>query len=446
MTIELFETQRAMRARRQIALRHGVVGVLDLGTSSVSCLVLRFENAARARLTEDVPDPQDQLDFRVIGEATTRGRGMEHGEIVAMDEMERAIRTTVQRAQSAAGERIDHVMVCYSGGRPRSYGVHGFATVEEGVVRSYDIGKALALADVPDYRAGEREPIHALPVNFTVDDKTGFQDPRGLVGNRLAVDMHLLTVGARSLQNVIEAVRRCDLELCDIAVSSYTAGRSALVESERELGAAVIEIGAGTTGVAIFLRGQMIFADTIRIGGAHVTSDIAHGLGIDLEKAERLKTLYGGLIPTGADDREMLELPPLHGGGGAERRFASRAELIGIIRPRIEEILEEVRQLLDGAGFEFLPSKQVVLTGGTAQMPGLEELATVRLDAQVRGGTPLRVSGLPYQAIGPDYAALVGLAMHAAAPQDECWDFETPVDANGWHGMRRALRWFRENW
>lgn len=447
MTVSLYETQRAMRQRRSIAMKRGLVAVLDIGTSKIACLVLKFDPSGRnAELADGVGTLAGQADFRVIGAATTRARGIEFGEIVVMDEAERAVRTAVQAAQKMAGVRLDHVIVTFSGGRPRSYGVHGQVEVEDGAVTEYDVGRVLSECDIPDFGAGSREAIHALPVNFMLDRKSGLADPRGQMGTKLGVDMHLLTVGSRTIQNVMHCIRRCDLELCDIAISSYTSGLAALVEDEQELGAACIDFGAGTTGLSIFMKRQMIFADAVRIGGTHVTRDICQALHITEQVAERLKTFHGGLISTGMDDRDFIELPsPLDEVAG-ERRQISRSELIGVIRPRMEEILEDVRAMLDASGFEFLPGQRVVLTGGGSQLPGLEDLATRVLGRQARRGKPLRVLGLPQAATGPGFSSVVGLALHTVHPQDECWDFEMPVDHLGNRSFKRALRWFKENW
>lgn len=447
MTVSLYETQRAMRQRRVAAMKKGLVAVLDIGTSKVGCLVLKF-NPENAELVarEGVGSLAGQADFRVIGAATTRARGMEFGEIVVMDEAERAVRTAVQAAQKMAGVRLDHVIVTFSGGRPRSYGVHGEVEIEEGAVSEYDVGRVLSECDIPDFGEGAREAIHALPVNFMLDGKTGLADPRGQMGTKLGVDMHLLTVGARTIQNIMHCIKRCDLELCDLAVSSYTSGLSSLVEDEQELGAACIDLGAGTSGVSIFMKRQMIFADAIRIGGQHVTRDICQALHVSEQVAERLKTFHGGLVATGQDDRDFIELPsPLEEAAG-ERRRVSRSELIGVIRPRMEEILEDVRALLDASGFEYLPGQRIVLTGGGSQLQGIEELATRVLGRQVRRGKPLRVLGLPQAATGPGFSSVVGLALHTVHPQDECWDFEMPVDHLGNRSIKKAMRWFKENW
>ncbi len=447
MTLSLYETQRAMRQRRSMAMKKGLVAVLDIGTSKVACLVLKFDPERADQFEQDgIGALGNHGDFRIIGAATTRARGMEFGEIVVMDEAERAVRTAVQAAQKMAGVRLDHVIVTFSGGRPRSYGVHGEVEIEEGAVSEYDVGRVLSECDIPDFGQGARDAIHALPVNFMLDGKTGLADPRGQIGTKLGVDLHLLTVGARTIQNIMYCIKRCDLELCDLAISSYASGLSSLVEDEQELGAACIDLGAGTTGLSIFIKRQMIFADAIRIGGLHVTRDICQALHVSDQVAERLKTFHGGLIATGQDDRDFIELPsPLEEAAG-ERRQVSRSELIGVIRPRMEEILEDVRALLDASGFEYLPGQRIVLTGGGSQLQGIEELATRILGRQCRRGKPLRVAGLPQAATGPGFSSVVGLALHTVHPQDECWDFEMPVDHLGNRSVRRALRWFRENW
>ncbi|HLS58850.1 MAG TPA: cell division protein FtsA, partial [Paracoccaceae bacterium] len=268
MRRKLYEIQRGMRARREAALKRGVIAVLDIGSSKVACLVLQFvpgEPDADGRTVHGV--------FRVIGAANTRSRGVRFGEIAEMEETERAVMTAIQAAQKMANIRVDHVIVGFSGGRPRSYGVTGAADVDGSAVRERDIGEVLAACELPDYGA-DREVIHALPVNFVLDGRTGLTDPRGQVGRRLEVDMHLLTVGATAIQTVLHCVRRCDLEVAGIVCAPYAAGLAALVEDEQELGAACIDLGGGATGISIFVRRQMIYADTVRMGGAHVTSDI----------------------------------------------------------------------------------------------------------------------------------------------------------------------------
>ena len=226
---ELFQTQRAMRNQRQAAMQRGIVAILDIGTSKIACLVLRFDGVANAPLGEGIGSMAGQSRFRVAGVATTRSRGVRFGEIDRMEETERAIRTAVQAAQKMANVRVDHVIACFSGARPRSYGLTGSVDLHEGGVSEHDIARVLAACDVPDYGA-DRQVIHALPVNFALDHRSGLSDPRGQIGNRLSVDMHMLTVDADPIQNLAHCIKRCDLELAGIASSAYASGISALVE------------------------------------------------------------------------------------------------------------------------------------------------------------------------------------------------------------------------
>ena len=442
--IELYESQRAMRNMRKAAMQRGVVAVLDVGTSKIACLVLRFDGTDRIE-ADGVGSLAGQAGFRVIGAATTRSRGVQFGEISAMQETERAIRTAVQAAQKMANIRVDHVIACFSGAGPRSYGLAGAVDLEGHVVTEQDISRVLSACDVPDYGEG-REVMHAQPVNFALDHRSGLIDPRGQLGQTLATDMHMLTVDAAVIQNLAYCVKRCDLELAGVASSAYVAGISSLVEDEQELGAACIDLGGGTAGISVFIKKHMIYADSVRMGGDHVTGDISMGLQVPAAVAERIKTFYGGVVATGMDDREMIEIGGDTGDYEHDRRTVSRAELIGIMRPRVEEILEEVRTRLDAAGFDHLPSQQIVLTGGGSQIPGLDGLASRILGQQVRLGRPLRVHGLPQAATGAGFASAVGLCLFAANPQDEWWDFDLPVDRYPARSLKRAMKWFKDNW
>ena len=442
---DLYQSQRAMRQMRKAAMQRGVIAVLDVGTTKIACLILRFDGPDQFRADEAVGPMAGQSQFRVIGAATTRSRGIRFGEIDALQEAERAIRTVVQSAQKAAGQRVDHVIACFSGASPRSYGLAGEEPLADNVVTEQDIARVLAACDMPDLGEG-REVLHAQPVNFQLDNRSGLADPRGQIGHNLSVDMHLLSVERAAVECVLHCLKRCDLDVAGIASSAYVAGLAALVEDEQELGAACIDMGGGATGLSIFMKKHMIYADAVRMGGDLVSRDIAMGLQIPLNMAERIKTFHGGVHATGMDDREMIELTADTGDWEKDRRRVSRTELIGIMRPRVEEILEEVRARLDVAGFEHLPSQQIVLTGGGSQIPGIDGLASRILGHRVRLGRPLRVQGLPQAAAGASFAGAVGLCLFAAHPQDEWWDFEVPAERYPARSLKRAFRWFRDNW
>ncbi len=441
---DLYQTQRAMRNMRRAALQRGVIAILDIGTTKIACLVLRFDGNPMQD-GDQVGPMAGQAAFRVIGAATTRSRGVRFGEIAQMNETEKAIRTVAQAAQKMANVRVDHVIACFSGADPRSYGLAGELELEDSVVTEQDIARVMAACETPDIGDG-RDVLHAQPVNFAIDHRTGLGDPRGQIGNRLACDMHLLSVDGAVVQNLLYCIKRCDLELAGIASSAYVSGVSSLVEDEQELGAACIDMGGGTTGISIFMKKHMIYADSVRMGGDHVTSDISMGLQVPLAIAERIKTMNGGVYATGMDDREMIDIRGDSGDWEKDRRQVSRTELIGIMRPRVEEILEETRARLDAAGFESLPSQQIVLTGGGSQIPGLDGLAARILGQRVRLGRPLRVQGLPQATTGPAFASAVGLCLFAAHPQDEWWDFDIPSDRYAAKPVRKVMKWFKDNW
>ncbi len=441
---DLFETQREMRHCRQAAIKRGVMAVLDVGSHKISCLVLQFSPDEPEADEADVTMPK-MGSFRVVGVGTTRSRGVKFGEITDMGETEKAIRSAVAKAQKMAGLRVDHVIVSMAGGRPRSYGLSGEVEVERGEVSERDVGRVLANCPVPPFGAG-RESIHALPVNFNLDHRSGLSDPLGQVGARLSVDMHLLTMTGAPVYDLLECLQRCDLEVAGLAFSGFASGVSALMENEKQLGAAIIDIGGGSSTLSIFIRKHMVYGDAVRLGGDHITSDISQGLQLSHDDAERIKTLHGGVLATGSDNGYEIEVPNPMAQWENDRRTVTRSELIGVMRPRVEEILEEVRERLDAAGFYGLPSQQMVLTGGSSQIPGIKDLAEQILGGQVRAGPPLRVLGLPQAYAGEAFSAAVGLALHASHPMDECWDFEMPVDRIGTRRIKAAMRWFSQNW
>ena len=435
---------RAMRGRMRAALRKGMIAVLDVGTAKTACFVLRVDLARLDKAAESAAHDAFGA-IRVVGAGVTQSRGVKLGEIVDLEEAEKAVRTALEKAEKMAGERVDQVIACVSGARPESAGFFGDVEVEGDVIARRDIARALAACDWPARREG-REVIHAMPVNFTLDNETSAAQPIGMAARQLAVDMHTISVADAPLRTLAACVRRCDLELAGVVAAPYAAAMSAMVEDEKKLGAACVELGAGSTNISIFLHNHLIHTESIRMGGDHITQDIASGLFMPTAAAERIKTFHGGAVATGLDDREMIEAPSLAEDHPSDRRRISRSALIGVIRPRVEEILEEARKALDAAGFMHLPGRRIVLTGGGAQLTGVEEVAQRILGRQVRIGRPLRLGGLPQATTGPEFAAAVGLAIHAARPQDELWDFEHVGPLSGRRRISGAFRWFRDNW
>lgn len=442
------EMFREMRGRLHTAIRRGRLAVLDIGSSKITCLVLRLnpEKIAEA----DLRDRRGTSLFgaiEVAGARTVQARGVRRGEIVDMEEVSRAIRMALLNAEKMAAprvERVDHVVVSFSGGRPVSHMTEAEIETETGQVTDRDLSNVLG--DCPDPEMGTgRRILHAQPCEITVDHQGGITDPRGMKARKLSVALHALSVDERPLMNLIECVRRCDLDLAGVVAAPYASAMSALIEDEQRAGSVCIDMGGGGTSIAVYLRDHLMCVDQIRYGGGHVTADIAAGLDMTQATAERIKTLYGGVIPTGADDREMIDAPRAGEEDRPDRRQISRGMLIGVIRPRLEETLEIIRGRLDTIGIDAMPGSSLVLTGAASQLQGMDELATRILGRRPRIGRPLRIAGLPQALCGPAYATAVGLAMYAIRPHDEIWDFEAPAaGARGRAGD--MLRWFRRSW
>jgi len=449
MNFATCDIHRGMRARLQSAVRRGRLAVLDIGSSKITCLILRLDSA---RLADAEAGERFATSLfgalEVVGARTVQARGILRGEIINMEEATRAVRLALLTAEKMAAPRIgrvDQVIVSFSGGAPESFSTIGEIETETGQVTEHDISAALAAAPEPAI-VPARQILHAQPVEITVDYQSGITDPRGMTGRRLSIALHAVTVAARPLANLMECVRQCDLDLAGVVCAPYASGLAALVEDEQRTGAVCIDMGGGSTGVSIFLRDHLICVEQIRFGAEHVTADIAAGLMMRHAAAERIKTLHGGVVSTAADDREMIDAPRLGHEDAPEHRQISRGMLIGVIRPRLEETLRLVQARLIELGVNAMPGCSVVLTGAASQMPGIDDLVTRILGRRPRIGRPLRIAGLPQALSGPDYSTAVGLALYALRPTDELWDFEAPRATTMGGRASEMLRWIRASW
>lgn len=444
MTDAVLTTQRLMRDRLNAALKRGLVAALDVGSSKVACFIIKLDQSRVARNGQG-GGLGGYGAMRIIGAGVTRSRGVRQGEIVDMEEAERAIRTALEIAEKMAGERVDQVIGVIAGARPESFPSSAEVDVLNGAVCEADVARALG-ACAPAKMPPGREILHAMPVNFALDGVSGLTDPRGMTGAQLAADMHVVTVASAPLRNLAQCVKRCDLELAGVVAAPFASGLATLVEDEQDLGGACVDLGGGSSSVSLFLRRQLIYTGAVRIGGDHVTLDIAQAFSMSATAAERLKTLHGGVYPTKMDDREYVDAPQIGEDAPEERRRVPRSALIGVIRPRVEETLEGVRDQLEHAGFNHMPGRQIVLTGGGCQLPGMMEAAQRILGRRVRIGRPIRVAGLPQSAAGPAFAAAVGLSVYAVRQHDEVWDFDAVSPDSPRGKLGQAVRWFRKNW
>ena len=441
---KLLQSQRQLRQKRLAAIKKGTVALIDLGSSKVMCLVVSLTEINQINAFSTGKSDRG-VTFRVIGASTTKSRGIRDGEIYEMREAESAIRTVIQRAQKMAGCLIENVFLTFSSGTQKSTLISSSIEFIQREVTELDIGHALSKVNLV-YDDLKREIIHALPVNFSIDDKHGYMDPRGISGSKLSVDVNIVSIRSDIIKNMVTCLNKCDLSLAGIALAPYVSGQSSLLEDEMQIGVVCIDLGASSSSISIFFRKNLIFSESIRIGGQHITSDIMQAFQISFLAAERLKVLHGGLMPANSDDRETIELPENNTDFYADRRTITKSELLGVIRPRVEEIFDSLRTILDNSDFEFLPGQKVVLTGGGSKLANILDFTSIFLGKPTRVAVPMRIQGLPASTHGPEAAAAIGLALNLAQPQDELWDFKAPFEHEGDELIRRTWRWVKSNW
>jgi cell division protein FtsA len=408
----------------------GLIAVLDVGSTKVCCLIAK-------------PDAEKGL--KVVGVGHQVCRGVKAGAIVDMDETETSVRATVEAAEQMAGENIRGVTVNLSCGQPGSRLIAYEVSIAGHEVGASDLRRVLDPAAVADNLPPGRETVHTIPVGYSIDGARGVHDPRGLRGEILGVNLHAISAASGPLRNLESAISRCHLEVDDKVVTPYASALATLVEDEKKLGVTCIDMGGGTTSIAVFFDGELVHTDSIPLGGVHVTKDISLGLTTPLNHAERMKTLYGSAMPSPSDDREIIKVPLVGEEDAGETSQVPRSMLTGIIRPRLEETFEMVRARLEAAGFDNAAGRRVVITGGASQLPGARELAAAILDKQVRTGRPRTFEGIPESVSGPAFAATTGLLTYAINNRTEqrIGAYRPKEEANG--GFGRFGQWFREN-
>lgn len=421
--------------------RAAVVAGLDLGTSKVVCMIARLEPQA----------PQDVLrrrshGVRILGFSHTAASGMKAGQVVDLIEAEESVRQAIDVAENMAGVQLESVVVSLSGGRLGSERFIADVELNGSAVADGDIARVLAAASRHSVRDG-RAILHSLPIGYELDAAKGIREPRGMLGHRFGVDMHMVTADVAPVRNLMLTVERSHLEVEAMVASPYVAGLACLADDEADLGAACIDLGSGTTSIAFFSGGRFVHADGFALGAHHVTMDIARGLNTRIASAERIKAIYGSVLSGGSDERDMITVPTV---GDDEREppgFVSRASLVRIIKPRVEEILELARDRLATSPFAAETRARVVLTGGGAQLPGLADLASRILRRPVRIGRPLGLAGLPEAAKGPAFAVAAGLLVYPQAAHLEHFEpRRTRQLMTGTGGyISRVGQWLRES-
>jgi len=421
--------------------RSAVICALDIGTSKVACLIARLKpcgaHEALRRRSHGV---------EVLGIGHTRARGIKSGTVVKLDEAEQSVRQAVDAAERMARVHVESVVLSVGAGRVGSELYAATVHIGGPAATDGDIERVLAAGSRHSVRGG-RAVLHSLPVSYALDESRDIRDPRGMLGRRLGVDMHVVTTDVAVARNLMLAVERCHLCVEAMAAAPYAAGLCALADDEADLGAAIVDIGAGTTTVAVFSHGRFVHADAFALGGNHITTDLARGLTAKVVDAERIKTLHGSAICGQSDDRDMITVPPVGEDEHEPPHVVSRAALVRIISPRAEEILEMVRDRLAASPFAADPGARVVLTGGSSQLAGLPEIAARILARRVRVGRPLGIAGLPEAAKGPAFAVAAGLLIYPqVAHLEQVESRRTRALMTGTEGyFARMGRWLRES-
>jgi cell division protein FtsA len=434
-----FDILQTPKTRPLAPNRTALVAALDIGTSKVACLIARLKPAAPGEALRGRTHTAE-----VIGHSVIQSRGVKAGAVVDPSECEKAVRAAVAAAEKMAKVQVESVLLSVSAGRMQGQLVEASADVRTGTVSSMDVER-LTSAAMHHATAAGRTVMHALPVGFALDGVKGIHEPRGMVAHQFGLDMNVVTADAAVAHNLMLVVERCHLNVEAMAASPYAASLSLLTDDEIDLGAALIEMGAGTTTIAIYSGGRFVHASGFALGGQHITMDIARGIGACIADAERIKTLYASVLTGGSDARELMPVPA----AGEERdlpQMVSRATIANIARPRAEEIFEMVRDRLADSPFAADPRGKIVLSGGASQLTGIADLASTILKRPVRVGRPLGFGRLPSEAKGPSFAVPTGLLVYPQYAHlehvQERRARQRAANADGYFG--KVGRWLRD--
>jgi cell division protein FtsA len=397
---------------------------LDIGMTKISAIVAEIEEG------ENIP--------RLVGLGMVPSEGMRRGVVVDLEKTVRAVSKAVSDAELMAGVKVESVIAGLSGEHIRSINSHGVIAVSRSdneitdadVKRVIDAARAVAIP-------ADREIIHVLPQEFIIDEQSGIKVPVGMSGVRLEAEVHIVTAAATAVRNIYRAINRCDLEVEALVLESLASGYALLNDDEQELGVASIDLGGGTTDIAVYFDNSIRHTSTVPLGGKNVTNDIAIGLRTPIEQAEEIKLKYGAAIPSMVDADEMISVP---GVGNRASREISRHVLASVIGPRMEEILTLTHREIKRANFPDTLAAGIVLTGGGSLLPGTAELAEQIFDMPAKIGVLRGFEGLADMAASPIHATGLGLIQYGVQHGDEIMK---RGKAKGF--FRRIEKWFNEH-
>ncbi|MFW5488223.1 MAG: cell division protein FtsA [Desulfovibrio sp.] len=370
-----------------------VVG-LDIGTTKTCAVVGELHN--------------DGVD--IVGIGTSPSTGLRKGVVVNIEQTVQSIKKAIEEAELMAGCEIHSVFAGIAGSHIKGFNSHGVIAVKGGEIGPRDVERVIEGAKAVAIPM-DREVIHTLAQEYVVDDQHGITEPMGMSATRLEVKVHIVTGAITSAENIVRSCNRSGLDVADIVLESLASSEAVLTEEEREIGVAIVDIGGGTTDLAIFAKDSIRHTDVIALGGTNLTNDIAFGLRTPMSAAEKIKIRYGCALADMIQTDERIEVPSV---GGREPRSLTRHVLAEICEPRVEEILTLADQALIRSGFKDTIGAGVVLTGGSALVEGIQELGEQIFNLPTRIGYPMGVGGLKDVVNSPMYATAVGLLMYGA--------------------------------
>jgi cell division protein FtsA len=377
-----------------------VIAALDIGSAKTTAVIAEAIGALNR-----------QTSIKVLGVGQTRTTGIRRGIVSDIEETTRSIRKAMEDAERMAGVKIESVYAGIAGEHVRAMTSTGIVAVNGDEITRSDVNRANEVARAQPI-PGDRELLHAIPQEYTVDKNHGIRDPIGMIGTRLETEMYLVTIGSSPAMNLRKAVERAGYRVKELVLEPIASALAVLTEDEKELGVALVEMGAGTTDIAIFHEGKIRHIATVAFGGSNVTSDIVHGIGVTQADAERLKERYGCAYEPMVSPDDIVELP---GTASQGDRHIPREVLAHIIHQRIDEIFSLVHSELQRAGYANRLSGGIVVTGGAAAMQGIGELATDVFGTAVRVGVPTEnIGGLSDSVEAPRFATVAGLALYGA--------------------------------
>jgi cell division protein FtsA len=400
-----------------------VVG-LDIGTTKICAVVGEVRSDA----------------IEIIGIGSHPSEGLRKGVVINIEKTVNSIKEAVEEAETMAGCEISSVYAGIAGGHVKGFNSHGVIALKEKEVTKKDIERVIEAASAVAIPM-DREVIHVLTQEFIVDEQDGIIDPTGMSGVRLEAKIHIVTGAVTSAQNIIKCANRAGLDVCDIVLQSLASSEAVLTDEERNLGVALLDFGGGTTDLAVFARGTIKHTSVLALGGDNVTYDISIGLRTPMLEAEKIKIKYGCALSSMIGKDETIEVP---GVGGRKSRTLSRQILGEIIEPRMEEIFNLIHNELVRSGYDDMINSGVVVTGGSAELMGIPEMAEQIFNAPSRTGFPQWVSGLVEVVNKPMYATAVGLVLYGAKRIKEGKKFRIRDTNIFGRVMERMKRWFKE--